>query len=467
MLPLIIGGIVGLVGGGIALLSGKKEEEERKKAEAEVEERRRQEAEERRRQEEEERRRREAEERRRREAEEKRIKVRNIVKISSDAKKFWRKDEPEATYTITKKMRQEAWEVINITPATAVIREISPRRDEIVIGINGLYKINMSKEKIMAQMNSGYKFTALGLSGSGKTCFMAGMYYKMAGGLEGYTLKADDDDAVKLETYYRQMTNTNAGMDRFPGGTNQSTEYGFELQYGYKTIERFKWVDYAGGTLKSKNTGDAEEYSKLKEDISDSEVLYIFVDGGLFQDEEVADASGDKEKTEILADIVKDECSNEINHFISEYTNERNNLPPIMIVVTKYDLVGKALGKATNEETLKILNDVIKKAFNPLFPNPSAYSSDEGYTRMVGVIPVSLGYKISEDDYKGKLRPINMHLPAYIGIWFMLKSQGTQNSFVRMLGDEIEDSKVEFWLNGKSGKFATLAEGYLEKVKGR
>ena len=271
----------------------------------------------------------------------------------------------------------------------------------------------------------------------------------------------------KLETYYRQMTNTNAGMDRFPGGTNQSTEYGFELQYGYKTIERFKWVDYAGGTLKSKNTVDAEEYSKLKEDISDSEVLYIFVDGGLFQDEEVADASGDKEKTEILVDIVKDECSNEINHFISEYTNERNNLPPIMIVVTKYDLVGKALGKATNEETLKILNDVIKKAFNPLFPNPSAYSSDEGYTRMVGVIPVSLGYKISEDDYKGKLRPINMHLPAYIGIWFMLKSQDTQNSFVRMLGDEIEDSKVEFWLNGKSGKFATLAEGYLEKVKGR
>ena len=460
MLPLIIGGIAalaGAIGGGIALFSGK--EEEQKKTEAEIEERRRQEEEERRRQ--------EAEERRRREEEEKRIKVGDIVKISSNALKFWRKNKPEEMYTITKKMRQKVWKVIDIFPWNAVIREISPIQNEIVIRINNLYKINMSKEEIMAQMNSGYKFTALGLSGSGKTCFMAGMYYKMAGGLEGYTLKADDDDAVKLETYYRQMTNTNAGMDRFPGGTNQSTEYGFELQYGYKTIERFKWVDYAGGTLKSKNTGDAEEYSKLKEDISDSEVLYIFVDGGLFQDEEVADASGDKEKTEILADIVKDECSNEINHFISEYTNERNNLPPIMIVVTKYDLVGKALGKATNEETLKILNDVIKKAFNPLFPNPAAYSSDEGYTRMVGVIPVSLGYKISEDDYKGKLRPINMHLPAYIGIWFMLKSQGTQNSFVRMLGDEIEDSKVEFWLNGKSGKFATLAEGYLEKVKGR
>ena len=193
MLPLIIGGIAalaGAIGGGIALFSGK--EEEQKKTEAEIEERRRQE--------EEERRRREEEERRKREAEKKQIKVRNIVKISSDTKNFWRKDKSEAIYTITKKMRQEAWEVINITPATAVIREISPRRDEIVIGINGLYKINMSKEEIMAQMNSGYKFTALGLSGSGKTCFMAGMYYKMAGGLEGYTLKADDDDAVKLET---------------------------------------------------------------------------------------------------------------------------------------------------------------------------------------------------------------------------------------------------------------------------
>ena len=94
MLPLIIGGIAalaGAIGGGIALFSGK--EEEQKKTEAEIEERRRQE--------EEERRRREEEERRKREAEKKQIKVRNIVKISSDTKNFWRKDKSEASLTGT------------------------------------------------------------------------------------------------------------------------------------------------------------------------------------------------------------------------------------------------------------------------------------------------------------------------------------------------------------------------------
>lgn len=41
-------------------------------------------------------------------------------------------------------------------------------------------------------------FTTLGLSGSGKTCLMAGMYYKMSAGADGYTLKTGDDEALKL-----------------------------------------------------------------------------------------------------------------------------------------------------------------------------------------------------------------------------------------------------------------------------
>lgn len=326
---------------------------------------------------------------------------------------------------------------------------------------------SVGEEKYMAYNDNynGYQFTALGLSGSGKTCFMAGMYYKMTGGVSGYTLKADDDDSVSLTAYYEQMTNAQIGADRFPGGTNQSTDYSFELQYGYKTLEKFRWVDYAGGTLKSKNTGDAEEYQQLKNDIAKSEVLYIFVDGGLFIDDDVEFASSDSEKIEILTDIVMDNCSRQINHFLSEYTSERKKLPPIAIIVTKYDLAVKALGKADNSENMEMLYKVIQRAFNPLFPDPSMYTGDEGHTSMVGIIPVSLGSKISENNYTGKLRPINMHMPAYVGIWFMLKSKDNKDISVKKLSDEIEDSGVKFWLDGKTGKFSTLAEGYLKKIK--
>ncbi len=323
------------------------------------------------------------------------------------------------------------------------------------------------KEKTMINNNyNGYQFTALGLSGSGKTCFMAGMYYKMSGGVSGYTLKAGDDDSVNLTAYYEQMMNSDSGADRFPGGTNQSSDYSFELQYGYKTLEKFRWIDYAGGTLKNKNTGDAEEYQQLKNDIAKSEMLYIFVDGGLFQDEDVEYAPNDSAKIDTLTDIIMDNCSRQINHFLSEYANERKKLPPIAIVVTKYDLAVKALGKTNNEENMQMLYKIIQKAFNPLFPDPNVYMGDDSYASMVGIIPVSLGMKISDGGYKGRLRPINMHLPAYVGIWFMLKNaHNNQDTPINRLADEIEDSGVKFWLNGQSGKFSTLADGYLKKIK--
>ena len=36
-------------------------------------------------------------------------------------------------------------------------------------------------------------FTMLGMTGSGKTCFLTGMYYEMSSGIQGYTLSSDDD----------------------------------------------------------------------------------------------------------------------------------------------------------------------------------------------------------------------------------------------------------------------------------
>ena len=67
----------------------------------------------------------------------------------------------------------------------------------------------------MANSGEGYQFTALGLSGSGKTTFMAGMYYKMTAGVDGYTIKADDDDSVSLTAYYDRLADGNRAVDRF------------------------------------------------------------------------------------------------------------------------------------------------------------------------------------------------------------------------------------------------------------
>lgn len=402
------------------------------------------------------------------------------VKLSRSTQHIYRK----VVVSVTQKMRETEWTVFKSYNRGGRVPIRSSDFGEYEAYESGLELVSRAASAESSSADNGYKFTALGLSGSGKTCFMAGMYYKLSGGFEGYTLKASDDDDVRLTGMYEKMKNASAGKDRFPSGTNQTSKYSFDLQYQYDTIEAFEWVDYDGNALKMKNAGNAEAYQNLKKDISQSEILYIFVDGGLFDDDDVKRANNDKEKAELLSDIVSDECSRQINHFLSEYTKEQHKLPPIAIVVTKFDIVHEVLGKASGQETVVILEEIIKKAFNPLFPDPTKYSGVSGHTSMVSVIPVSLGATINQNDYHGKLRPLNMHLPIYMGIWFMLakssdfiKDNGLasnpefqnlldkQNAMLSMLGDELDDSGLGFFLNGQTGKFTQLAKGYLSKIK--
>lgn len=84
-------------------------------------------------------------------------------------------------------------------------------------------------------------------------------------------------------------------------------------------------------------------------------------------------------------------------------------LPPTAIVVTKYDLCKDD----TDEDEL---SEIIEEAFSPFF------AKDE-IRRIVTIIPVSIGANITADDYSGKLKPLNIHLPIFMGIWFALSKR--------------------------------------------
>ena len=74
------------------------------------------------------------------------------------------------------------------------------------------------------------KFTILGETGSGKTCYLLGMYYKMKQGRGGYSIIAPKyDDDTELSVRYKQLSDTSMGEDRFPNRTNQSSTYSFEV----------------------------------------------------------------------------------------------------------------------------------------------------------------------------------------------------------------------------------------------
>lgn len=234
------------------------------------------------------------------------------------------------------------------------------------------------------------KFTALGLSGSGKTCYLLGMYYEMCVGINGFTLVTTNEAASKLERWMDQLDDE-VGQDRFPSGTSltEFTNYCFELNYYNESIMAFDWADYGGRTIEVREN-NPKVFTKLSNSIKESTALYIFIDGELLCDEEKGSKNIQKQKRKL---------NNSIDAFVKSHNNE--DLPPIVFVITKFDLCNKE-----NIKENEII-DILKKKFSDIFA-PG---------RLIYVVPVSLGNEISDDDYSGEVEPVNIHIPFFIGIF--------------------------------------------------
>lgn len=193
--------------------------------------------------------------------------------------------------------------------------------------------------------NSNTRFTAIGMSGSGKTCYVLGMYYQMITGLKGFSVKAEDTSVAKLESWMDMLDEEKNGMDRFPAGTalTEVSDYEFKLKYALQDIMSFNWIDYGGGTLREREN-NPEPYQMLLESIEQSPVLYVFLDGEKFCYED--------SDSKIRA--VKKDCRR-INDFLQEYSeSHQEEMLPIIFVITKADLCADYV---RNEEILAIMKE--------------------------------------------------------------------------------------------------------------
>lgn len=236
------------------------------------------------------------------------------------------------------------------------------------------------------------RFTALGMSGSGKTCYVVGMYYQMITGYKGFSLKAGEDSLARLEDWMDTLDEETGG-DRFPAGTNlnETTDYSFKLKYALKDIMTFDWIDYGGGALKARDKTEA--YQTISESIEESAALYVFIDGECLCKDTFEDR---------LKSIKKGIRT--INAYLLEFSEEhQDSIPPIVFVITKADLCTQYIGEDIDKEIPLIM----KECFDFLIcPGMRFY-----------VTMVSLGENISDDDYSGEVEPVNMHIPFFIGIY--------------------------------------------------
>ena len=283
----------------------------------------------------------------------------------------------------------------------------------------------------MASTNT--RFTAIGMSGSGKTCYVVGMYYQMITGYKGFSLKAGKDSVRRLEDWM-EMLDDKSGQERFPAGTAVTAvnDYEFKLKYALQDVMTFNWIDYGGGVLKAREDG-GEAYQMLHDSIEESPVLYVFLDGELLchQDNE--------SRTKALKKSVRT-----INAFLMDYSeSHQDEMLPIVFVITKADL---CLEYVDNEDIITIM----KECFDFLMVKGIRF-----YVTMV-----SLGKEIADEDYSGEVDPEYMHLPFFIGIYhtfmnfcFALKSeileeeqrnQGTISDKQNAIYKERNKTKFEF-----------------------
>lgn len=287
----------------------------------------------------------------------------------------------------------------------------------------------------------GMKLTILGESGSGKTCYLLGMHRRMSAGIKEHSLTTlRDADATQLAQMYANLRDTSIGKERFPVSSPKLETYHFGLNIATYRAMDFDWVDYPGEYVDpAKGHAGSEEYKMVKRSIRESSALLICLDG-----ENLIDGDTDEKIY-----TVKDNSAVYIMPFITELAGEfqKQNkiLPPIGIIVTKWDLC-----MDTTTETQ--LREIVEEVFSPLFKSTDT---------VLAVIPVSLGRRISDDGYKGKVKPINIQLPILYGIRYALRDSIAEDEDKKKLNraaseryisgkrDEIkeQESDIRRWRN--------------------
>ena len=259
---------------------------------------------------------------------------------------------------------------------------------------------NSTGDDNMAEETQSRRFTILGETGSGKTCYLLGMYYEMSMGEAGYTVVAtNEEDDAKLAERYERLKDKSRGQTRFPDPTDQSQKYNFVLAYDYEGIVDFDWVDYPGGWLdvrQRQNLSSREDYNEVKKSILSSDTLFICIDG--------SNLVGNDTKAKIRKVATK--CIRNINPYLTELKKEAKGFPPIVIIVTKYDM---CMNDTDPDEIKEIVQN--EKVLGGLFKDNKNF---------IAVIPVSLGDTLMDDTYSGDLDPINISLPILLGVNFAL-----------------------------------------------
>lgn len=278
------------------------------------------------------------------------------------------------------------------------------------------------------------KVTMIGMSGSGKTCFLYAMYNFMSIPQAGFVFTAKNpDDDIDLGDGWDMIT-----IDKiWPNGTTETSNYEFYVQYAGTKIADFSWFDYRGGALKEKSTNsDKEEILNV---IKSSSCLIISIGADTMQKIMSGDSTPIRE-------------FKSLNYFINLFSAETDSRVPVIFSLTKADLY--------REGELKEAVKLTRMYFGSVFEENSNWS--------VAIVPVTLGTGISQgksgDNIKGQISPKNINIPVLFFVKSVLEdkisslnsrlSDINKNRFSHKQNLSLERNKSwwgKFWYGDNSG----------------
>ncbi len=293
-------------------------------------------------------------------------------------------------------------------------------------------------------------YVFVGNTGSGKTCLLSAIYDNMRRGYNGFSISANDRTAAGMDRVIEKLENSKNSLDRFPTPTDDYSEYQFELNYQNHKVYDFSVIDYPGGNL----TSLTSTQDTLNEHIRNCPTIFVCVSVELFytpnqmgiirsigftdSDQKVIERIGSKTKA----------IRKQLEAYIKNTTAKTTN---ICFVITKYDLI------CSHFSELRI-KKIFQSAFDTVFNLIRAVRKDV----FISIIKVSLGEKISSNNYTGRYQPYNVHLPILFGVFFSLIENSLSSSVI-INKVKRERAKMEYELTMKHQELSA-AKQLLEKA---
>lgn len=282
----------------------------------------------------------------------------------------------------------------------------------------------------------------LGLSGSGKTCYLYTATHVLARGIKvnGHTISATSSNSqqtIKLNNGIEQMAN---GI--WPEGSNKTKTYHFDLKIDGKLVFPFTIYDYRGGMLNGLSERDQNDVKRIFDTFQESSCIVILVDGDTIMQALKPRLFSQTHRHNAYATQLK--ARNELNYIeslVKECKGRMSENVPILLAITKSDIFfpeelenGKILLKELLPSMFSLRNDMI-----------------------VGVTAVTLGENLHNE--KGNLSGTlwlntdgNVHLPILFALFQKIDKIGNDADTEEarlLIRNLFSSNKITFYRGGR------------------